>query len=30
MRGVPHLREDSVAHEHEHSLEVQLPSCSNW
>ncbi len=25
MRGVPHLREDSVAHEREHSLEVQLP-----
>ena len=25
MRGVPNLREDTVAHEREHSLEVQLP-----
>jgi MEMO1 family protein len=25
MRGCPHLREDPVAHEREHSLEVQLP-----
>ena len=25
LRGCPHLREDALAHEREHSLEVQLP-----
>jgi len=29
-RACPHLREDPVAHQHEHSLEVQLPFLQHW